>query len=62
MDLALEAHRVQRRDDVADNDVADDLQRAGIGADLDLTDMAAIGLGVVVGGEGAGFVEATFEA
>src|SRR5439155_3118547 len=62
MDLALEADRVHHRADVVDDDVADDLQRAGIGVDLNLTDMAAIGIGVVVGGEGAGLVEAAFEA
>jgi hypothetical protein len=49
MDLALEADRVHYGADVVDDDVADDLQRAGIGVDLNLTDMAAIGIGVVVG-------------
>jgi hypothetical protein len=42
--------------------VAWDTTRAGIGVDLYLTDMAAIGIGIVVGGEGAGFVKATFKA
>ena len=49
MDLALEADRVDHRADIVDHDVADDLERAGIGVDLDLADMAAIGIGVVVG-------------
>src|SRR4029077_6139262 len=62
MDLALEADRVDDLADVINDDVADDLQRAGIGVDLDLTDMAAIGIGGVVRGEGAGLVEAAFEA
>src|SRR3984893_8106320 len=62
MDLALEADRVHYGTDVVDDDVADDLQRAGIGVDLNLTDMAAIGIGIVVRGEGAGLVEAAFEA
>ena len=62
MDLALEADRVHHRADIVDDDIADDLQSAGIRVDLDLTDVAAIGIGVVVGGEGAGLVEAAFEA
>ena len=62
MDLTLEADRVHHRADIVDDDVADDLQGAGIGVDLDLTDVAAIGVGVVVGGEGAGLVKAAFEA
>src|SRR6516165_11198752 len=62
MDLALKADRVHHRADVVDDDVADDFQRTGLGVDLDLADMAAIGIGVVVGGESAGLVKAAVEA
>ena len=62
MDLALEADRVHHRADVVDDDITDDLQRAGIRVDLDLANMAAIGIGVVVGGEGAGLIKTAFEA
>ncbi len=62
VDLALEADRVHHRADIVDDDVADDLERTGIGVDLDLADMAAVGVGVVVGGKGAGLEQPAFEA
>ena len=43
VDLALQSDRVHHRADIVDHDVADDLQRAGIGVDFDLADVAAIG-------------------
>ena len=62
MDLAFQANRVHHRADIVDHDIADDLERTGIGVDLDLADVAAIGIGVVVGGEGSRLVEPAFEA
>ncbi len=62
MDLALQAERVDHRADIVDHDVARDVERTGIGVDLDLANMAAIGIGVVVGREGAGLVQPGFEA
>jgi len=58
MDLALEADRVDHSADIVDNDITDDFERAGVRVDFDLTDMAAVGIGVVLGCKGAGLIEA----
>ena len=62
VDLAFQANWVHHCADIVDHDVADDLDRTGIGVDLDLANVAAIGIGVVVGGEGSRLVEPAFEA
>src|SRR5436305_875671 len=45
MDLTLEQQRIDHRAKIVDHDEAEDARRAGIGLDLDLADMAAIGEG-----------------
>ena len=49
MDLALEPDRVDHRADIVDHGVAIDVDVAGLGIDLDLADMAAVGIGVLLG-------------
>ena len=43
MRLAMQDHRVDRAADIVDRGVADDLDRAGLGVDLDLADLRAVG-------------------
>ena len=43
MHLAVHDHRIDRAPDIVDRGVAHDLHHAGLGIDLDLADMAAIG-------------------
>ena len=43
MDLALEQQRIDHRAEIVDDGVALDLHVAGIGIDLDLGDVAAVG-------------------
>jgi len=57
MDLALEAGRVHHRADVVDHGIAVELDLAGLGIDLDLADVAAVGIGVLLALEGRVLVE-----
>jgi len=47
--------------DIVDDDVLDDLKRAGIRIDLELADMAAVGIGEIGRRKRAGLVEPAFE-
>ena len=45
--LAVQDHRIDRAADVVDRGIAHDLDRAGVGLDLDLADRAAVGIAAV---------------
>ena len=51
MDLALQGHRIDDGADVVDDDVADQRDGAGLGVDLRLAHVAAVGPGVGRGDE-----------
>ena len=58
MELALDQQRVDHVADIVDRGVADDLDLAGVGVDLDLADVAAVRIGAFAAREGAGFEQA----
>ena len=57
LDLAFQQLRIDHRADIVDHGVIHQLDLAGIGIDLDLAEMAAIGEGVLRRREGAGLVK-----
>ena len=50
MDLAVHDHRIDRAADIIDGGITDQFDDAGLGVDLDLADMAAIGEGGEIDG------------
>ena len=62
MDLALQADRIHDRADVVDHGIALEPDLAGLGIDLDLADVATVGIGVLLSQEGGVLVEPALEA
>jgi hypothetical protein len=58
MDLALDQHRVQDEAEIVDDGVVDDGHHAGVGVDLDLGDVAAVGEGPGIELDGGRGIEA----